>query len=47
MDTRITFSKKWDFHRPLIEWLYVSKGKELSKIKKLMRDAHNFDAECV
>jgi hypothetical protein len=45
--TPVTFSQKWEIHKPLLERLYLDEKLQLPKIKKIMWDEHNFDAEQV
>lgn len=42
---RIPFSQKWELHKPLLEKLYLDEKLKLPKIKSIMREEHEFDAE--
>ncbi|KAF1991781.1 hypothetical protein K402DRAFT_399756 [Aulographum hederae CBS 113979] len=41
----VPFSQKWEMHKPLLEKLYLDEKLQLPKIKEIMHDDHNFDAE--
>jgi hypothetical protein len=43
--TRLSFREKWELHKPLLERLYLDEKLKLSKIKAIMREQFDFDAE--
>jgi hypothetical protein len=45
LNTPISFNEKWGQHKPLLERLYLDEKLEVPKIKKIMWEEHNFDAE--
>ena len=46
-NTPVTFNQKWEIHKQLLKQLYLDENLKLPKIKSIMRDTHNFDAESV
>ena len=46
-NARVPFNQKWEIHKPLLERLYLEENLKLPKIKGIMRDEHDFDAEFV
>ena len=47
VNTRIPFDQKWEIHKELLRRLYLEENFKLPKIKSIMRDEQNFDAEFV
>jgi hypothetical protein len=44
-NTPIPFNEKWGKYKTLLERLYLDEKLQLPKIKKIMWEEHNFDAE--
>ncbi|KAJ4303486.1 hypothetical protein N0V90_002381 [Kalmusia sp. IMI 367209] len=47
VNAQISFNQKWEIHKPLLKRLYLEEKFKLPKIKSIMRDEYNFDAEFV
>ncbi|KAF2791863.1 hypothetical protein K505DRAFT_247960 [Melanomma pulvis-pyrius CBS 109.77] len=45
LNVRVPFNQKWEIHKPLLQRLYLEENFKLPKIKNIMRDEHDFDAE--
>ncbi|KAF2688343.1 hypothetical protein K458DRAFT_427949 [Lentithecium fluviatile CBS 122367] len=45
VNVRVPFDQKWEIHKPLLERLYLEENFKLPKIKGIMRDENDFDAE--
>ena len=46
-NTPVTFNQKWEIYKQLLKQLYLDENLKLPKIKSIMRDTYNFDAESV